>query len=155
VDRLGSSTNLSHNHQEFVPCNQYYWVYIVTHLMKCSKHSYLHLECWKFFEHMQSLLPSPSFFAGADQGATSNDAWIQTSGAFRCHLMPSPGLPGLDTSTHSQNTETLQVTISMTAHDYQTISVTAFQSAGFRKDSRIKSPKMASNGAPRVQSTRK
>lgn len=45
-----------------------------------------HLESWKFFEHMQSLLPSPSFFAGADQGATSNDARIQTSGAFRCHL---------------------------------------------------------------------
>lgn len=38
-----------------------------------------HLTTWKFFEHMQSLLPSPSFFAGADQGATSDDVGLQTS----------------------------------------------------------------------------
>ena len=129
----------------------------------------LHLECWKFFEHMQSLLPSPSFFAGADQGATSNDAWIQTSGAFRCHLMPSrvwirPRIPKTQKPSKQRDLKSVSAFCTgcktddntlWTSHDHQTISVTAFQSAGFRKDSRIKSPKMASNGAPRVQSTRK
>ena len=33
----------------------------------------------KFFEQMQSLLPSPASFTGADKGATSDNAGIQTS----------------------------------------------------------------------------